>query len=125
MFPWGKPTNFVQKILCISGYTPKVHTFRHGTRWMSGKIIHFCTGMRTKNYKCFKSSKCKSVQRAKITITHIPSHTIWVLIDDRLLSDFEVSILAKNDGFESVQDFAQWFKDGFSGQLVHWTDLKY
>lgn len=33
--------------------------------------------------------------------------------------------LATNDGFDSVSDFLTYFNDHFTGQIVHWTNLKY
>jgi hypothetical protein len=32
--------------------------------------------------------------------------------------------VAKNDGL-SVQDFNDWFPSEFSGQIIHWTGVKY
>ena len=34
--------------------------------------------------------------------------------------------LAKNDGFDSIEDFFKFFtKDIFVYKLIHWTDFKY
>ena len=33
--------------------------------------------------------------------------------------------LAKNDGFESVEDFFAYFNKDFKGKIIHWTDLQY
>lgn len=33
--------------------------------------------------------------------------------------------IAINDGFDSVDDFFSWFKDDFTGKIIHWTNLKY
>jgi len=30
-----------------------------------------------------------------------------------------------NDGFESLQDFFNWFNKPFRGKIIHWTDFKY
>ncbi len=48
-----------------------------------------------------------------------------VLVDDRKLKIEEVNQLAINDGFNSVDDFFQYFNTDFTGKLIHWTDLKY
>ncbi|MFI5142060.1 MAG: hypothetical protein ACHQII_06855, partial [Bacteroidia bacterium] len=36
-----------------------------------------------------------------------------------------VEQLAYNDGFDNVEAFLNYFKDGFTGKLIHFTDLKY
>ena len=36
-----------------------------------------------------------------------------------------IELLAKNDGFDSIQDFFKYFNTDFSGQIVHWNNLKY
>jgi hypothetical protein len=33
--------------------------------------------------------------------------------------------LMKNDGFESAEQFFNWFNGYFKGKIIHWTDLKY
>ena len=33
--------------------------------------------------------------------------------------------LARNDGFDSIQAFFEWFKEDFEGKIIHWTDLRY
>ena len=40
----------------------------------------------------------------------------------------ELSVLAINDGFISVEDFLSWDawdKRPFVGKLIHWTDKRY
>ena len=36
-----------------------------------------------------------------------------------------IKILAKNDGFDSVDDFFKWFDKDFNGKIIHWTNKKY
>lgn len=115
-----KKTNFVKKI--IEG--TKIHTIREdaNNRWMPGKIIHFSTGARTKNYKCFKTDICLSVQPIYI------NKYLEIWIDNlTLLSEEEVEQLAINDGFDNVEGFWSWFKNNlpFSGNLIHWTEKTY
>jgi len=43
----------------------------------------------------------------------------------RLLSEIELEQLAKNDGFNSVEDFWNWFTEDFKGQIIHFTDFRY
>lgn len=48
---------------------------------------------------------------------------IWV--DHRKLSDTEILTLARNDGFDTIEDFCRWFKKDFCGNIIHWTDFRY
>ena len=109
----------------------KIHTIREDKtdRWMSGKIIHFCTGVRTKNYRKFSIGVCYSVQRIRI----IHSKGWWacsIFIEDfngevRELTYEQMEILARNDGFDSLTDFMKWFSEDFTGKIIHWTDFRY
>jgi hypothetical protein len=129
-FPWGTPTQFEQKIL--SG--TKIHTIREdrGYRWRPGMKIHLSTGIRTKHYRCFHETECVSIQ--PITIKHGPGDQVSVFISGlkfyhqmgALILNFDgMEQLAKNDGFEGVNDFFRWFDKDFQGRIIHWTDLKY
>jgi len=55
---------FIPKI--ISG--SKIHTIRKDSfnRWGAGKLIHICTGLKTKEYKLHLIKDCVSVQRFDI-----------------------------------------------------------
>lgn len=138
----GKETKFVEKILLglpyanWTGYdlgikfkdiwrkkgikTPKIHTIRKSNRWSAGRVIHFATGVRTKNYWCFAKHTCVSVQKIKIYRERL------VIIDGKALSTSAIDQLALNDGFDSTDEFFAWFeKEDFHGYLIHWTDKKY
>ncbi len=107
----------------------KKHTIREDkpNRWKVGNKIHFATGVRTKNYECFKEGVCVSVQEIEIT------RPVWseylndtiVRIDGIALTEKEQQQLAWNDGFTNLIDFWLWFKGDFKGKIIHWTDLKY
>ena len=147
----GKPTYFPEKILACVGidyinkYVPKKHSIRVGKRWFAGRKLHLSIGVRTKKYLQFNKNVkglevCKSVQ--DILIQHRGDH-IYVTIDNKTESiwcnfksidnDFYstevdcpmIYALAKNDGFDSVNDFFRWFNTDFEGQIIHWTDLRY
>ena len=112
------PTNFEQKIK--NGV--KIHTIREDSknRWKNGKKIHFSTGARSSNYKCFKEGICVSTQNIEINYPEI-----W--IDGRNLNEYEILELAINDGFDDTIDFWNWFEyfKDFRGKIIHWTNLKY
>ena len=118
-FPWGDLTNFESKIKSYS----KKHSIRKGKRWNDGMIIHFATGVRTKNYREFKRDVCTGVQN----IIVIPIYRdVYIEIDGKELSPEEKLQLAKNDGFDSYDEFYNWFKkETLEGQIVHWTDTRY
>jgi hypothetical protein len=116
----------------------KIHSIREDKhdRWKVGRVIHFSTGVRTKNYKQFKVDICKSVQSIWIANHHtIPNKKI-ILVNGIAFNDEQIFQLAKNDGFDSIGDFFEWFGFefigkpipfgcDFKGKIIHWTDFKY
>lgn len=151
-YPWNDnlPTAFANKIIApyvdqFKDYTPKIHTIREGDRWKAGNSIQMAYGVRTKdyfqfNYEVKETQVCKSTQRIIINPnlqraktesiglnnllgTFIPFPDIC--IDGRLLQQDEILKFITNDGFDSMLSFMFWFNKPFSGQLIHWTDLKY
>lgn len=131
-----KPTNFKEQILKGS----KIHTIRSGSRWAEGSKIHMVTGARTKLQKQFNEDRpdlsiCTGAQRISIKwgpeedALCIDKGGQWVCvriwIDGVLRGPEEVELLAKNDGFLSLEDFLDWFNEDFEGQIVHWSGLKY
>lgn len=133
------------------GYTPKLHTFREGNRWKAGDIMHMAYGIRTNNYQQFNKwiselQKVKSVQKIEIKWSAAFNGTnilkrVTVYIDDKqydrleeaaLYSPDRLNMLARNDGFDvnngpntEYMSFFRWFNKDFSGQIIHWTDLRY
>lgn len=105
----------------------KIHTIREDKtrRWRKGMKIHFATGVRTKNYEQFKEGVCTGVQEIKMNPC---SGEIVVLKNDGLfhpLSDFYRAKLFSQDGFESEEEFWDWFNEPFEGVLIHWTEYFY
>ena len=115
----------------------KIHTIREDkpNRWKSGNKIHFATGVRTPNYKCFKEGKCASIQNIKIK--HCLGYS-EIRIDGTICfqifhhglgdiyewsTDFEKFV--KNDGFNNIEDFFKWFNTDFEGKIIHWTKFNY
>lgn len=105
----------------------KVHTLREDkhNRWKPGMKMHMATGVRTKNYNQFNLEVCQSTQNIKITNKSNYLNETEVTVDGRQLSESEIQQLAWNDGFENLVDFWWWFQDGFTGKIIHWTNLKY
>ena len=118
---------------------PKIHTIREDKkqRWQPGNLIHAVINNRTKNMLQFTPvMKCKSTQHIIITCTK----KVWsVYIDGNIYACHQKELadkpqtrcialltqLAHNDGFETMEDFFSYFQKGFSGKIIHWTDLKY
>ncbi|KKM06294.1 hypothetical protein LCGC14_1745450 [marine sediment metagenome] len=104
----------------------KIHSIREDThrRWYKGRKIHFATGSRTKNYNKFRDGECKGVQAVAILWK---SGVPVVYIGEAAFPSTanQVALLAKNDGFESTEDFFKWFNKEFRGWIIHWTDFKY
>jgi len=120
----GFKPQFKEKIINKS----KIHTIRRdeNNRWKSGNKIHFATGVRTKKQSCFRHGFCQSVQKISIVYYEgLKGDEVGVLIDGRIISEEETEQLAKNDGFDSVKEFFEWFNEDFEGRLIHWTEFKY
>lgn len=143
-FPWGKPTNFEAKVK--SG--KKKHTIRDDVhnRWRPNMKIHHAQGVRTKSYRCFGEGKCVSTQVIEIEeMIMMASENCYIYreqvfinermvefiklfrvkVDGRLLTNAEMVLLARNDGFETAHDFFRWFNKPFKGKIIHWTSFKY
>lgn len=138
-FPWGEPTKFIGKIKIALHQKrgvqfnphiakPKIHTIRADPshRWYKGMKIHFWQGSpRNPGPDVYEFGRgvCTGVQDIKI----LPARRS-VYIDRNGLSNEGIKRLAVNDGFDSVEEFFEYFRDGdevFSGRLIHWTDFKY
>lgn len=93
-----------------------------------GHEIQLFTGMRTKKCRLLRTPICTSVE-----VIEIRSHFKHVLIGTpsgdtyqfNRLTDGVIEKLAKDDGFESVDAFFEYFKtargDYFSGFLIRWV----
>jgi hypothetical protein len=105
---------------------PKRHTIRKDehNRWKPGMKIHFTVFPRSKKMFQFAPAlECKSVQKVEIFKR---DGLRFIRIDGRFINSNQVAEeIAKNDGFDSVDDFFDWFNTDFEGKIIHWTDLKY
>lgn len=146
-FPFdGEPTNFDRKIIKsihpesiyhdYPSIIPKIHTIREDqhNRWKPGMKIHHVYGVRTKNYDCFAEGVCTHIQIMEIREMYMCSSgkcyrsnnkIFRVYVDGRILSLNEIETLAKNDGFNRIDDFFKWFNEPCTRKIIHWTDFKY
>ena len=139
--PWFK--KFGETVPMMDGVDvpEKLHTIREyrttktGERakkqWKSGDKIHPAINNRSKNYFQFAPTiECNSVQEICINRkSGMPNITIdgkeFYYWDCEIENGYPLlHQLAINDGFDSVDDFLNYFSDG-TRQLIHWTDLKY
>lgn len=113
--------------LILSGV--KIHTIRRDphNRWKYGMKIHMATGVRTKNYECFCTEFiCTRVQEIHMIRPKKEWSIPLIYIDDNAICMETKEMLAKNDGFNNLEEFCNWFSDEeFLGRIIHWTDFKY
>ena len=114
---------------------PKLHTIREDTknRWKVGNKIHFYINCRQKNMFQFAPVlKVKNIQ--EVFMTYAYNDLIQISIDGKELFSFkEREQFAINDGFDTWQDFFDYFypaiinnpKKQFKGKIIHWTDRVY
>ena len=108
--------------------SPKLHTIRKDEQkiWRAGMDIHFVVNGRTKNrFQFAPVVKCVSVQEIEIVHGLKRDKQALVKVGDKVLHISEIKELAMNDGFESVEDFFNYFNQDFKGKLIHWTNLRY
>lgn len=138
----------------LEDVVPKFHTIREDKkdRWKVGSKIHFVVNNRTKDrFQFAPVLQVKSIQkiefiptwergegrRTMIIIDGLRHGTFWhdikVLVGGRYVleadgfGESEGCKLAKNDGFDTLDDFFKFFKNDRpkTYKLIHWTTLKY
>lgn len=115
----------------IIRHLPKLHSFRKGDRWRAGLDIHFYINARQSTmYNFAPTIPCVSTQTIHIEQVDDYLNQTIVKVDGRFLTIPEQQQLAWNDGFANLVEFWMYFtkeEDNyqFTGQIVHWTDLKY
>lgn len=105
----------------------KVHTIRSGSRWQVGQVIEFCTGSLPAATRRFRpDAQVLAIQTVQLTLVQ---QTICLELDGRPLRGQELLTFARRDGFDSPNLLGEFFAGHyglpFTGQLLHWTDLRY
>jgi hypothetical protein len=128
----GTPTDFENKI--ISGM--KRHTIRANYDYWS-KIVEKCKAGealisirqwsgRPYQSKQFEICQCLNPEIQKIHFTKgTPETTPTIYIGQRSFFGEDFNTIARNDGFEDVQDFLDWFPHEFDGGIIHLGPNKY
>lgn len=92
---------------------------KYPIRWQD-RLYHY-TGMRTKN--CRKLGESIASVVSEITISETA-----VKVDGQVLYRESVLQLAKADGFNTVEDFMEYFSTNhglpFRGQLIKWENIQ-
>jgi len=116
---------------------PKITSIREDktNRWKLGNNIHFIINNRTPNrFQFAPVVKLVSTQKIEINYIDKPFKEVDVYIDWRFIYSTYTDIylhsnlmhqIAINDGFDSIEQFFNWFNKDFTGKIIHWTDLKY
>lgn len=118
----GQHTMFVEK---IRNHT-KIHTIRRDQheRWKPGMKIHFTMNHRTPDQFQF-ADVIPLDGKERIRIRWSDGRLMAVLINERFASFAEMEKLAENDGFDSLEEFFNWFNEDFDGWILHWTPFRY
>ena len=115
----------------------KPHSIRAGQRWKVGQSIQFYQDARQKSMAKIRpdgvatSVQVVRVERESQTYRNHSGTIIWpgIFIDGRELKPIECMTLALTDGFDNVAELVAFLDKAhtlpFTGQLIHWTDLRY
>ena len=123
--------NFYVKSKC----KPKLHTIREDKtdRWHAGTKIDFFINVRKKDMFRF-APVMPVVSTQKVEILYKGLFKAVIIDNDLFYTDCDNNLgegkkrmleLAQNDGFDSMEDFFEYFNEDFKGKIIHWTDLKY
>lgn len=113
----------------------KIHTIRQdkNNRWKVDNQIHFVINNRSADY--FQFAPIMPVKHIQAIRIEYSEKELWpvIKIDDHIhlipekIFEYydEVSKIAQNDGFDSLEEFLQFFNSNFEGKIIHWTDNTY
>ena len=136
----GWSTEFVEKVLTGS----KKHTIRkRGKRkFRIGMELQLATGVRTKSYKQFAKAYVSDIKRLtvsnwnafhpQIMDEEIPYNGGYITVEingwGNYLKKADIEALAKADGFDSLDQFVQWFDLNKGAHivcdLIYWDKLE-
>lgn len=119
----------------------KIHTIRadKSNRWKVGGKIHMVINNRSKNRLQFapvlevhaiQSFEIKYEVKeystmASIYIDEVKIGQVLLINCKVCTSSISVYHLAVNDGFDSINEFLEYFSEDFKGKIIHWTNFKY
>lgn len=108
----------------------KIHSLREDIhdRWQIGTKIHFYIWARTKRAVCFGTGEVKAIQYAVI---NVKLQRIYILDQKdgmghaRELLGVDLATFVLNDGFDSLEQFWDYFTESKTYKIIHWTNFKY
>lgn len=98
----------------------KLHTIRQKPIAVGTMMNHIVYPYHKKERRCVLSNFCTATQ-----IISIDPDARTIFIDGKEQSKSDMERLAKNDGFETTDDFWTFFNRPYQGMIIHWTDTKY
>jgi hypothetical protein len=142
--------NYAHVLGYVEDVIAKNHTIREdkNNRWLPGIMIDFFINVRTRNM-CRFAPKIPVVSTQKITINWASNVDnlkmigqeydcqCVIFIDDKFFGDaifnkgilisssYNFKELSLNDGFDTTEDFFNYFDKNFTGKINHWTDKRY
>jgi len=115
------------EVALIGHVNPKLHTIRtdENDEIHPGVEIYFFDDL---DLIIAPPLECTHTQ--KIMIDRVGCTGFWrmdvvVSIDGRVLQHWEVLTLSRNEGFDSPDDFFEFFDKDCMKKIIHWTKIKY
>lgn len=114
---------------------PKIHTIREdkGKRWKAGTTIHpVINNRRPDRYQFAPCFPCVTRQEIRIEwidnwpcikINGIDYYKVDLMSGEVI--DMGIEELARNDGFDTIQEFLEYFNKDFLGTIIHFTNFQY
>lgn len=89
-----------------------------------GDLLYLYIRMMSKKCHLLKKTECTKVQPIKISEKRVCTFNPAIL-KETILSDMAITALAKSEGFESVDDFFDFFRKKYSlpcydFEIIHW-----
>lgn len=108
----------------------KLHSLREDIhdRWQIGAKIHFYIWARNKRAICFGIGEVKAIQYAVI---NAKLQRVYILDQKdgmghaRELLGVDLATFVLNDGFDSLEQFWNYFTENKTLKIIHWTNFKY
>jgi len=104
----------------------KIHTIRKMRKKIIkvGDTLYHYKNWRTPQIKKICENICHYAKNIIIIITKTKFPYITIFIDGISINPLQIYLLAKNDGFNNLSDFIDFFDQGspFSGQIIGWKE---
>lgn len=128
---------FIEYVIAFEG-DEKLHAIESGKKYKAGDIAKpISVSPDGKEFQFAPELKIVSVQDIEISYdrksdprwAHVVIGGVMGIIFPYLfINEYEntsLEAIVENDGFESIDQFFQYFNEDFEGQILHFTDLRY